>query len=276
MAEQQTARRAGGAAREAADSAPVRLMGRVGLVGYGVVHLLIAYLAIRVAIGDGGEAGKSGALQKLAEQPAGRAVLWVIAVGLAALALWQLVEAAYGHRHVGQARRRIMRRLTSFGEAAVYGVLAWSAAKVASSGHGQSSEEQADFTQSVLEMPAGRLIVGLAGVGVVAVAVYLVQRGLRKTFLEDLDLSSADPEARRLAVRLGEIGWTALGVAYGIVGILIVVAAVRYDPERATGLDTALQTLADQPYGSVLLLVLAGGLACFGVYCLFDARYRRG
>lgn len=275
MSGQQTARRAGSAARQAGESGAIRLLGRIGLVGYGVVHLLIAYLAVRVATGEGGEAGKSGALHTLAEQPAGRALLWVIAIGLAALAIWQLAEAAYGHRYLQQSRQRNLRRLTNVAEAAVYGVLAWSATKVAQGGHSQSSEEQAGFTQNVLELPAGRWIVALAGAALVGIAIYLVRRGLRRKFLEDLDLAAASPEARKVVTRLGQVGWVALGVAYGIVGVLIITAAVQFNPERATGLDTALQTLADQPYGTALLLVLAAGLACFGVYCLFDARYRR-
>jgi Domain of Unknown Function (DUF1206) len=276
MAGQSTAQRAGQAAEEAASSRPVQLLGRVGLVAYGVVHLLIAYLAIQVAFGEGGEPGKSGALQTLAEQPAGRALLWVVAAGLAALALWQLAEAAFGYRYVQPSRRAALRRLTSAGEALVYAVLAVTAAKVAGRGHGQSSEEQKEYSAQLLELPAGQVIVGAAGIGVVAIAVYLVRRGLGKSFADDLDLSRADPTARRTAIRLGQVGWTALGIAYGIVGVLVVVAAATYDAERATGLDTALLTLARQPYGTVLLCVLAAGLACFGIYCLFDARYRRG
>jgi hypothetical protein len=71
---------------------------------------------------------------------------------------------------------------------------------------------------------------------------------------------------------LGRVGL----IAYGIIGLLLVYSAVTYDPEKATGMDTALKTLAGQPYGTALLLIVAAGLACFGAYCLFDARYRRG
>ena len=82
--------------------------------------------------------------------------------------------------------------------------------------------------------------------------------------------------AREAAIRFGQVGWPALGVAYGILGFLLIYAAVTYDPKKATGMDTALKTLAGQAYGTLLLLMVAAGLACFGAYCLFDARYRRG
>jgi hypothetical protein len=272
---QQAGQVLGRTAKRTADHPLVRLTGRVGLVAYGAVHLLIAVLAVRVATGEGGEPGKSGALATIAEQPAGRTLLWVTAVGLAALVVWEVTEAVYGYRYVRPPRRRWMRRLASAAEAVVFGALAWSAAKIAKGGKAESSEQQEATTAKILDLPGGQFLVGAAGLAVLVAAGFLVRRGLRASFVSDLDLSGVDQEARRLAVRLGQAGWTALGVAYGIVGFLLVVAAVRYDPSRATGLDTALHTLAAQPYGTILLAVLAAGLGCFGVYCLVDARYRR-
>jgi hypothetical protein len=260
---------------QAADSGPVKTLGRVGLVAYGVVHLLVAYLAVRVALGGGAKADKTGALETVAEQPAGRFLLWVLTVGLVALTLWQLAEAGWGHQHRRPQRRRTLQRLVSLGEAAVAGALAYSAFKVASGKPGKSKGEKTAFVDKVFDWPAGELLVAAAGLGVVAVALYLVHRGMTRRFLEDLELAGAEPHARDAAVRLGQVGWTALGVAYGIIGLLLVYAAVSYDPAKATGMDTALKTLAGQPYGAILLLAVAAGLACFGGYCLFDARYRR-
>jgi hypothetical protein len=270
------ARRAERAAVEAADSGPVRTLGRVGLVAYGVVHLLVAYLAARVALGGGAKADKTGALQTIAEQPAGRLLLWVLTAGLVALAIWQLAEAGWGHRSRRPPRRRTTQRLVSLGEAGVAGALAFSSFKVASGKGGKSKEEKAAFVDKIFEWPAGELLVALVGLGIVAVALYLVHRGVSRSFVDDLDLAGAEPHARDAAVRFGQVGWPALGVAYGIVGLLLVWSAVTYDPAKATGMDTGLKTLAGQPYGTVLLLLVAAGLACFGSYCLFDARYRRG
>ena len=70
------------------------------------------------------------------------------------------------------------------------------------------------------------------------------------------------------------MGWTALGVAGGAAGGLLVAAAVQFDPSAPVGLDAGIRTLADQPFGPILLLALAAGLAVFAVFCLFDARYR--
>jgi hypothetical protein len=276
MGARQQARRAERTAKQAADSGPIKTLGRVGLVAYGVVHLLVAYLAVRVALGGGGRADKTGALQAIAEQPAGRFLLWVLAVGLAALTLWQLAEAGWGHQDRRPQRRRSLQRLVSLGEAAVAGALAFSAFKVASGKGAKSKGEKAAFVDKVFDWPAGQLLVAVVGLGIVAVALYLVYRGMTRRFVEDLDLAGAEPHARDAAIRFGQVGWTALGVAYGIIGLLIVYSAVTYDAKKATGMDTALKTLAGQSYGTALLLIVAAGLACFGLYCLFDARYRRG
>jgi hypothetical protein len=276
MSARQQAQRAERTAKGAAESGPVKTLGRVGLIAYGVVHVLVAYLAVRVALGGGAKADKTGALQTIAEQPAGRFFLWVLTVGLVALTVWQLAEAGWGHGSRRPARRRTLQRLVSLGEAGVAGALAYSSFKVASGKKGNSKQEKAAFIDKVFDWPAGELLVAAVGLGIVAIAVYLVHRGVAKTFVDDLELAGAEPHARDAAIRFGQVGWPALGVAYGILGFLLIYAAVTYDPKKATGMDTALKTLAGQPYGTFLLLVVAAGLACFGAYCLFDARYRRG
>jgi hypothetical protein len=263
-------------AAQAADSKPVELLGRVGLAAYGVVNLLLAWLAAQVALGSssGGEgegASKNGALSQIAEKSWGSVLLWVVAVGLFALALWQLGESIWGRKSSGGA----LKRAAHVVEALVFGVLGFSAAKVASGGKTESNSDQAGWTAKVLDAPGGQVLVTVAGLAVIGAAVYLLIKGLKKKFLKDLDLSPASPGVRSLTERLGQTGYMAQGVGYGIVGALIVVAALRHEPDKATGLDTALSTLADQPYGTALLLIVALGFACFGAYCFLDARFRR-
>ena len=254
-----------------ADNRWVVLLGRVGLVGLGLVNLLIAWLAVQVAFGSGDSAGKDGALQRLAGQSWGAALLWVIGISLFALTLWQLGEAIWGRK----SRSGVLKRVLGVVEALVFGVLGFSAIRVAVSGKSQSNSDQAGFTQKVLDAPAGQVLVAIAGLAVLGAAVYLFVKGFKRKFLRDLDLMTASPGTRKVTTRLGQAGYMALGVAWAIVGVLIVVAAVQHDPDKATGLDTALATLANQPYGTVLLCIVALGVACFGVYCFLDARFRK-
>ena len=270
-------RRAERTAQQAADSGPVKTLGRVGPVAYGVVHLLLAYLAVRVALGAGGKADKTGALQTIAEQPAGRFLLWVLTAGLIALAIWQLAEAGWGH---GYRRPAAQADRPAAGQPGRGRGRRGARLQLLQGRLGQGRQVQAG--EGGLRRQGVRLA-GRAscwsrsvGLGIVAIAIYLVHRGVARTFVDDLDLAGAEPHARDAAIRFGQVGWPALGVAYGILGLLLVYSAVTYDPKKATGMDTALKTLAGQPYGTALLLIVAAGLACFGAYCLFDARYRRG
>jgi hypothetical protein len=264
----------GDAADQAARSKPVRALGRGGLVAHGVVHALIAYLAIRIAIGPSDpKADRAGALQELARQPGGRVLLWAIALGLAALVVWQVAQVFRSRSDSRSARSLWMSRATNLSEAVVFGTLGFLAAKIAAGGGAGGAGQT--LTARVLALPFGRLLLGAVGAGVVVAMVVVASHGITARFTNDMDFSGVGAAARQSAIRLGQVGYVAVAVAYAIAGVLIVVAAIRHDPSQPVGLDGALQTLAEQPYGQILLFVLAAGWACFGLYCLFDARYRK-
>jgi hypothetical protein len=260
--------------KEVVDSPAMRVLSRVGLAAYGLVHLLVAWLAVNVALGEGGRADKTGALKAIAGTDMGTMLLWTIAAGLGALALWQLAELFLGNRHL-RGGRLLRRRVGNALEALIFGYLGYAAWRLVTSGSAPGDDDQASFVARLLAQPYGKPLVAAAGAAVIVLAMFVGYRGLTKGFVEDLDLRAASPSTRRLAVRLGQIGYPALAVAYGVAGALVIVAALRSDPSQATGLDLALKTLAAQPHGVFLLLVVALGLAAFGVYALFDARYRR-
>ncbi|MEV7095014.1 DUF1206 domain-containing protein [Amycolatopsis sp. NPDC051045] len=242
---------------------------RIGLTCYAVVHLLLAWLAAQVALGDYERTDKAGALQLVADG-GGVWVLWLIVAGTGVLALWQLAEAIAGHRHA-PARRRWVRRTVSGIEVVLYGLVAYSAAKTAAGGSGKAGS----IVAAALGEPWGAGAVVFAGGVVIAVSAFLAYRGVGRKFVHDLDFGGASPGVRSLTERLGQVGWCAVALAYGTVGTMFVLAALRYDPGKAAGLDPALKTLAVQPYGPFLLLALAAGLAVFGVFALLEARFRR-
>jgi len=257
---------AGDAVEQAAK--PVRLLARVGLVAYGLINFIVAALIAQVALGDHERPDKKGALQEIAETGLGRAMLWVVVVGLAALVVVRLVDAVSAYRRFS-GRRRWGRMAVAIGEAVVYAVLARSAATIAQAEGGDS------FSKSVMAalfgLPGGPFLVGLVGAALVAAGGYAIWHGVRRDFLDELALPS---RFRTLVTVLGAVGWTALGVAAGTAGGLLIAAAVQFDPAAPVGLDGGIRALAQQPFGPALMLLLAAGLAVFGVFCLFDARYR--
>ena len=269
---------AAGAANRAGNSDALENLARVGLIAYGVVHLLIAWLALQLAWGGGGQsADQSGALATLAQQPLGKPLLWVLAIGLIALAVWQFAEVLRwrsGLSASGDARKKAVTKIVkSVAKAIVYAVLAILAIRFAAGGGQSSSGQQQQQTAGVFGWPAGRWLVGLVGLIVIGVGVYHVYKGVSKRFLKQLDLASASQKTRNLVEKLGLVGFPAKGIALGVVGALLVYAAVIFDPARATGLDGALRTILGAPFGKVLLTLVAIGIAAFGAYCLVRARY---
>ena len=268
----QSVRRTAGKARH--NSLLVALT-RAGFVGYGLLHLAVGWLALQIAFGHATQEGsQSGAFRLLSQQPLGRPLLIVVAVGLLAMAVWQALEAAVGH-HDETGRRRVAERVFSAARTVVYAALAWTAFQVQAGAQTSSAGQQEQATSGVLAHPDGRVLVVLGAIVVIGVGIGLLVYGAKRMFVRRLMTGRMSHSTRRLAIGLGRLGYMAKGVAFGIAGVLALAAAVKKDAARSTGLDGALHTLAGKPLGQLLLVAVAAGFAAFGVYCFFQSRYRR-
>ena len=262
-------------ASRAADSKPLELLARGGFVGYGIIHLLFAWIALQVAFsGSGQDSDQSGALQAIAQQPFGKTLLIAIAVGLIAMAIWQAFEAAIGESGP-QDRRAMAERVLSGARALLYAYLAWNAIKVVKDAGASMGDSNASGASGMLASDSGRWLVGLIGLVVLGIGVGMAYYGLKRKFVRHLNTQQMPAGTRRTIIRLGMAGYTAKGVAYAIAGALVVTAAVNYDAEKARGLDAALKTLAASSSGVWLLALIALGIAAFGVYCFAESKYRK-
>ena len=234
---------------------------RLGYAASGVLHLLLGWLALQLALGHAATADQNGALAALASTAIGKALLWVLLAGFGLLGVWQVAEA------LGRAGKQ---RIKPAAKAVVYLALAWTTFGVlrgsATSGNGQSAGTAA----TLMAHPAGRLLVGAVGLLVIGIGIYHVVKGWRKKFLTDLREHPSE-----WVVRAGRTGYVAKGIALALVGGLFVSAAVTADPTKAKGLDGALRTLLGLPLGRVLLVLVAVGLAAYGIYSFARARYAR-
>ncbi len=262
-------------ARQAGDSTSLEMVARAGLIAYGIVHLLIGWLAGRIAwsASDSKSADTSGALKTLASQPFGRILLWLVAIGLVALALWQASDAIWGHRSRDGADRA-RKRLASGASAVIFAALGFSAASIALGSGTSSTQSQTKATSGVLGWPGGRVIVVVAGLVIIGVGVGHVIKGAQKSFAEEIDTSTMPPSARTSVAYLGQIGYIAKGAALALVGGLLGYATLTADRQKQ-GLDGAMQTIVAQPFGKFLLTVAALGFVAFGVFGILQSRYRR-
>lgn len=263
--------------RDGRSDAPGRVvdaLGRIGLVGYGVVHLLVAWLALEVAYGVPDLApDASGAVGTIARGPGGSIALALAAVGLAAFGLWQLTAAAIGFLWVDGAER-VRKRVGAVAKAFAVSALAGLVIDYLV-GLRASSTSATKLAAGVLALPAGRFLLALVAVVILVVAGAMTYTGLRRTFMGDLDVRRLGPTARRAIELLGAAGHLARALAIAVVGVLVASAAVLEDPQRAGGLDAALRALGNTLLGTWLLVVVAAGFAAFGLFSVADAATRR-
>jgi hypothetical protein len=263
-------------ARKAANSSVVDTGARWGLAARGVLYLLVGLLALRVAFGGGsGEADSSGAVRELARQPFGEALVWAVGIGLVGMALWRLSEAAFGSS--GPGGDKPGKRLLSAARCVFYGFMAYSVLSFAiSSRHSKGSDAKSrDFTARALDLPAGRWLVGIAGLVVIGMGVGVGVRAATRKFHRHLKKAQMSRPVRRAVDLLGISGGVARGLVYAGAGVFAVIAAATYDPGKAKGVDGTLRTFADTPAGPWLLALIAFGLVLFGLFSFALARYRR-
>jgi hypothetical protein len=246
---------------------------RIGLVAYGVVHLMIAWLAVQLAFGDREDsADAQGAVQQLAEQPFGQVLVWGIAIGMFLLALWQILEALFGHRDE-EGFTKVRKRATSAGKAAIYVVVGGYAVRAAM-GSGSSGQDGTDSTTAtVMEWPAGQWLVAAIGVAIIGIGGYLAYKAWTEKFAEEINYDGKTGKIGTAYLWFGKAGYTAKGVAFGIVGGLFLYAALTHDPQKSGGLDQALHKLLQQPFGPFLLVLIAAGIGCYGLFCFARARH---
>ena len=250
-------------------------LSRAGFVARGLVYGIIGVLAIKLALGQGGKlTNQQGALHTVAKQPFGTVLLTLVAIGLGGYSLWRLIRAAIGHGPEGSDTG--FERLTALASGIAYGAMCAVAIEILlGAGGSGSATDPKKPAGGVLGWPGGTWIVGIAGVVLIAVALYQGYRGISQKFLDDSKVEEMPPHVKVWIGRLGTFGHLARMVVFGLVGVFLVKAALDYNASKAVGLDGALAKLVHQSYGHFLLGIVAAGLIAFAFYSLSDARYRR-
>ena len=248
---------------------------RGGLAARGLVYVMVGGLAVLAAIGSGGGVGGGGsALRWLLNQPLGAAPLALIGFGLVCFSAWRIVSAALDPDRHGTSPKGLGTRAVHALSGVVNGGLALTAfglAIGAGSGGGDDAAAQ-DWTAWLLSQPFGSWLVGLVGLGVIGAGAFHLWKAWRGDMLKRLSVPS---DKRGVALALGRLGYAARGVVFGVIGTLLIVAAVHSDSSEAKGLGGALDALREQPFGWILLALVAAGLAAFGAFGLAQARWRR-
>jgi hypothetical protein len=268
------ARPAKQAVRQAVQNPWLERLARFGFAARGGVYAIIGVLAVQAAfLGRGETTDTRGALEKIGEQS--HILLALAAAGFAGYALWRFAQAFLDPEHKGTDLKGLVQRGAMFGTGVIYAGLAWAAVR-ALLGTGRISDGGGQrLTASLLDKPMGRWLVVLAGLCVIASGIGQLVKAWKKSFAKKLMTQQMDEQERRLALRTGQLGMASRGVVFLIAGGFLAQAGWRYDPSKARGLRGALEALAAQPHGQLLLGIVAIGLVAFGAYSFLEARYRR-
>jgi hypothetical protein len=249
------------------------ILSRTGFVARGLVYGIIGVLALDLALGLGGKiTNQQGALRSVEHHSFGHLLLAVLAVGLGSYSLWRLFRALLGHGPEGADSG--LDRLGALGSGIAYAVMCAIAVQILVGSSGTSGE--ANKTASgVFGWPAGRWLVGIAGLVMLGVGLYQLIRGVRRKFLDDSNTQKMSRPLKKWFTVIGTVGHVARAVVFGLVGIFLVKASIDYKANEAIGLDGALAKLYDGAYGSWLLGIVAAGLIAFATFSVMEARYRR-
>ncbi len=263
-------------AAASAHAGTIERLARVGYAANGVVYLLIGWLAVTAAAGAGGATTDSvGALRRVLRESYGDVLLVAVAIGLAGYALWRFVQCFVDPDREGSGFDGLTMRAGYFIGGATRVALAVAAVAMLA-GHGVSQEGAARRdTAALMSAPAGRLLVAIVAVGLLAAGVSEFFRAHKEDFMRHLVLSGLGASARAWVRRAGQLGHSALGVVFSIMGVFLLLAAFHADPRQARGPGEALQALGQQPYGRYSLALVGAGLLAYGLFQFVVARYRR-
>ncbi len=262
------------AGREADRSALLDAAVRFGLVAYGLVHLVIAWLALGLALGDRQDRlDRRGAVHELAEHTFGSVAVALVAAGMAVLVVWRVLELVVEHGDE-DTWDRWRHRAVAAAKGVAYGAIGVSAFSVLlGHGSGRSGEKEEGWTARLMGWPAGPWIVAAIGIGLLGYTAGMCWRGLTGRHRRHLDAEGRSGESGRLYLLVGTVGYVAKGLAFGVVGGLFLWAAFTHDPEKSGGLDQALGRLLHEPAGPWLVGAIAVGLGCYGLFQLVRARH---
>jgi hypothetical protein len=249
------------------------ILSRAGFVARALIYGIIGLLAFDLVVGHGGKiTNQQGALRSVEQHSFGHVLLALLAIGLGGYAMWRLFRAFLGHGPEGADSG--IERLGALGSGIVYGLMCAVAIQILT-GPGTSGGNAKKTASDVFGWPAGRWLIGAAGLVLGGVAVYQFIRGVRQKFLDDSKTERMPLVVKTWFTILGTVGHVARAVIFGMVAVFLLKVAYDYKANEAIGLDGALAKLYDGAYGSWLLGAVAAGLIAFSCFSLVEARYRR-
>jgi fumarate reductase subunit D len=265
------------AVQGAAANPLLQLLERLGYVVRGALYSVMGLLALGTALGvGGGEATDlSGSLVFLIRNPLGKMVLVVVAVGLAAYSAWGITRAIYDPLHRGDDASGYAARLGFVTSAVSYAAIALLALRILLGSGGGAGDSTQKTIASILTHPGGGPLTVIVGLGAIVIALGQFLEAYRASFQNDLKGAEMSASERDIAIGLGRFGMFARGVIFLVIGWFIIQAGLHHDPGEVQGFGSAFLFLLGQPFGRIVLGVVALGFVALGLHSFACARWIR-
>lgn len=265
------------AVKQAATSPLLELLERLGYLVRGALYAVMGLLALGIALGIAGgqTTDLSGSLLFLVANPFGKLVLVVVAVGLAAYSLWGFVRAIYDPLHRGSDTSGYAARLGFVTSAVSYAAIVFLALKLLAGSGAPSGDSTQKTIAAVLTHPAGGGLTILIGLIAIAIGLGQFLEAYQANFAKDLKGAEMTQSERTWAIRFGRFGMFARGVTFLVIGWFVVQAGIHHDPAQAQGFGGAFVFLLAQPFGRIVLGIVALGFVALGLHSFACARWIR-
>ncbi len=255
----------------------IEKIARLGIGAKGAVYLILGVLTAMAAFNEGGQkAGQGDALKFLYEQPFGKVMLAFLTLGLIGYVIWRFIQALRDPEGEGEDKKAIIKRIGYAVSGVLYGLLAFEAIRLLmnSGSSGGSGDGQKQMVSTLLEQPFGQILVGAVALAVLGKGIYQIYSAYSGKFKEKVESTGLDARAQNLVMKVGKAGFVARGIVIGIIAYTLMRAAVQANASQAQGTEGAFSFIQSSSYGSILLGIVAIGLACYGVFQIVKARYR--
>lgn len=237
---------------------------RLGYAARGLVYILLGYLALSTA--GQAEGGGEAAFDMLQDVPLGTPLLWLMAVGLLAYAVYKLLGGIADIENRGTDGKGAAKRIGDVASGVAHGFLAYAAYQFATGAQQAASDGSGERAGAVLQWDLGGIVIGLIGLGFIVGALMQAKSAVTAHFMDRVS-----PRAPTGVEMVGRAGHAARGVVFAIIGWSLMQSAWFSSERQVKGLGEAILSLRDN---GALYTLVAIGLLLFGVFSLVVARYR--
>lgn len=247
-------------AEDVANESNFQRLTRLGFAARGFLYILIAALVILT----GETKDLTGALEYLGHGLT-KALLAVLAVGMAGYGLWRLSDAAFGMESGHNGWESWAKRIAAATSGCIYCWLAFKAARILVAQPPAGNETQQHAAQA-LHVSGGEVAIELAGAILIGAGLVQLYKAAAATFLHHLDREAARPWWINA---LGRVGYGARGIIFLTIGYMLARSGIDRSAAEAGNLGNAMEWFS----GPVRQLV-ATGLLVFGMFSIIESIYR--